>query len=324
MSAAFATDPYVLGDWGTSRLRLYLDEGGEITRHSEGPGVGTLASATAAARAETLNGLVAAWAAPDASLEVFLCGMAGSPAGLVEVPYASLPADVANWSRKARSTRTGRLDVTIAAGLCTAGPDLPPDVMRGEETQVFGAMELDPALAAGRQLFLLPGTHSKWVEAHDGAATRFRTAMTGEMYALLREHSTLLDGSGEATTRRGEADRKAGMAAGVERSATLDGGLLAVLFETRAGRLLDGRSPAWATGFLSGLLIGYEIMSMATHFESPGCIHLVGDPELVSIYRFVFMLRGDPIETLDGADCAIAGLRLLRRLRAEDGHDARR
>lgn len=307
----------MLGDWGTSRLRLYLDDAGTITHGSEGPGIGTLAAVGEAARGEMLGGLIAPWMRPGVTTPVFLCGMAGSPSGLFEVPYAGLPADVGSWTRAARATRVRDFDVTIAAGVSTAGAGSRPDVMRGEETQVFGALALDPALAEGTQQFLLPGTHSKWVETSDGLLTRFCTAMSGELYALLNEHSTLVQAGSEAGAPGDAGEREAGIAAGVERSRTPDGGLLAALFEARAARLLDGRPPSWAAGFLSGLLIGYEIASMAALFPLPERIRVIGEPELVSLYRFVFTLRGERTEALDAADCAIAGLRLLRDQRRE-------
>ena len=40
-------------------------------------------------------------------------------------------------------------------------------------------------------LFCLPGTHSKWVEVEKGRIERFSTYMTGEVYAVLKQHSIL-------------------------------------------------------------------------------------------------------------------------------------
>lgn len=314
MTGDAARQRYVLGDWGTSRLRLFLLEDNAVASTCEGPGIGALAQATAEMRIETLAGLVSPWMDKTQPMQVLLAGMAGSRNGLFEVPYATLPADCIAWAGQARTTRTHGMRITIAGGVCSRGNRTGADIMRGEETQIFGALERDPALGRGTHVVLLPGTHSKWVEIEDGSITRFQSAMTGELYALLHDRSTLLK-TDTAAANAGtgcDADRDEGFGAGVERSSNLDGGLLAALFETRAAQLLDNRSKSWAEGFLSGLLIGHEIASMSGSFRTAAAIRIIGDPQLVSLYRTVFSARGIGAQTLDGTECAIAGLRFLR------------
>lgn len=304
---------YVLGDWGTSRLRLFLLENDDVVNTCEGPGIGMLTAASAEARLETLSRLVAPWT-DDEPIHVLLGGMAGSRNGLFEVPYAALPADSAGWSRAARTAETRHMQVTIAAGLRSSDESTGADIMRGEETQIFGAMQLDPALRRGTHVLLLPGTHSKWVEITDGSITRFRTAMTGELYALLRDSSTLLKTDAAQGSAAGEnnAERDEGFGAGVARSADMQGGLSAALFEARAAQLVHHRSKSWAAGFLSGLLIGHEIAAMLGSFRNTGAVRLVGNPGLVSLYQAVFSKHGIDARALGGAQCAIAGLSSLR------------
>ena len=182
---------YVLGDWGTSRLRLFLMTDDAAAAYIEGPGIAALASHSPEQRLDVLSQLLASWSSPAGSSQVLLCGMAGARNGLVEVPYARLPLDSSKWLIGATTLQTQSLAITIAAGVCSCGPGSSVDVMRGEETQVFGAMQLDPDLGRGSHVLLLPGTHSKWILVSDGSIVRFRTAMTGELFALLREHSTL-------------------------------------------------------------------------------------------------------------------------------------
>jgi 2-dehydro-3-deoxygalactonokinase len=304
----------VLGDWGTSRLRLFLLRNDAVVDTCEGPGIGALTTASAEGRVETLAGLVARWMNGAQPIRVLLGGMAGSRNGLFESPYAALPADSATWARAARTIETGRMRITIAAGLKSTDECVGADVMRGEETQIFGAMQLDPALRRGTHVVVLPGTHSKWVEIADGSIARFRTAMTGELYALLRDGSTLLRTGAAAANAlpENDADRDPGFAAGVARSSELHGGLLAALFEARAAQLVDHRSKSWAAGFLSGLLIGHEVVAMSESFQSPGVIRLIGDPGLVALYQGVLSQRGADARALGGAQCAIAGLAALR------------
>ncbi len=203
------------------------------------------------------------------------------------------------------------LTITIAAGLRTADQVDAADVMRGEETQIFGALQIDPALGTGSRLFVLPGTHSKWAIVDQGVVTRFRTAVTGEAYALLRDHSTLL----RAGRLDGDpvADSNSGFDAGLNRSMHLTEGLLAALFETRTAQLLDQRSQAWGSGFLSALLIGSEIASLRTTYAATRIAHIVGDPTLAAAYARVFAGYGIASQLLNGDDCAIAGLCLLRQ-----------
>jgi 2-dehydro-3-deoxygalactonokinase len=305
----------VLGDWGTSRLRLFLQDGDAIVDSLEGPGIGALASVNAEARVETLATLIAPWTGGSLPIRVILCGMAGARNGLCDVPYAPSPVNFTDWVGRARTIQTHGMKVTIAAGVRSGAGEVVAEVMRGEETQIFGALQLEKGLGRGTHVSILPGTHSKWVESVNGSITRFRTAMTGELYALLREHSTLF----RTDTALNEEDaechtgREQGFGAGVECSANLSGGLLAALFQTRVAQLLDDRPASWAEGFLSGLLIGYEARSLSHSFRATPPICLIGDLKLALRYQTVFSTLGIETQRMDGAECATAGLLFLRK-----------
>ena len=301
---------YVLGDWGTSRLRLFLLEGDLVADTRDGPGMASLAADSAESRARTLASLVAPWTEDRRPVRVVLCGMAGSRNGLLEVPYTGLPADAVAWSRESRTLHSGSMRITIAAGVRSSN-----DVMRGEETQIFGAMQLDPGLGKATGVLVLPGTHSKWVQISGGSITGFRTAITGELYALLHDHSTLLKTDRTARDAGSESvdDRASGFGAGIERSANLDGGLPAALFEARTARLLDHRSKSWAAGYLSGLLIGHEVLGMSEAFRNARPIRIIGEPRLASLYQTAFTRRALELPALDGGACVIAGLQMLHK-----------
>jgi 2-dehydro-3-deoxygalactonokinase len=297
------SDRYALGDWGTSRLRLFLIEADEVAARLEGPGIASLA----ASPAQVLIDLVAPWRTADRQLQVYLAGMVGSRNGWHEVPYLDLPADCTAWSRASWTTTLDGITVTIAGGLCSRPHGKAGDVMRGAEAQIFGAQRLERSLARGLRVLVLPGTHSKWVEVTDGAVTRFRTALTGEMFALLRDNSVLLRAS---ATNDAADDAENGFDAGSRRAGQLDEGLLAALFETRTAQLLRGRSRAWATGFLSGLLIAYEIDTLGNAYCSRGAeVTIVGEPQLAELYRRVLAGRGHAARVLPGDMCVIEGLR---------------
>ncbi len=294
----------VLGDWGTSRLRLFLMEGGgAVQRRVDGPGIGGLLGQGVDAVSVALDAALAELDSGDRA-RVILCGMAGARGGLIEAAYMACPTGVATWAERAARIERGGRAVSVAAGLRCANFVGAPDVMRGEETQIFGALTLAPELARGRHILALPGTHSKWVVLVDGVVERFHTFFTGELFALLRDRSTLLrvgDGAGDA-----EGGLEAGIARGHGRA-----GLAASLFETRAAQLLDGRSAAWSEAFLSGLLIGDEVRTALALTGAPSGVTLIGDPGLCERYTVALTQAGVAARTLDGDACALAGLQHL-------------
>lgn len=290
----------IVGDWGTSRLRLFLHDGQSIVDRADAPGIGMLEGTPL----ETLRTAIAPWIAQHGALDVVLCGMVGSRNGLVEVPYVRCPIDIGGWASDSFKLVAEGLTIRIASGLSCVSPTGAPDVMRGEETQIFGALHRDAWRARGRHLFVLPGTHSKWAVVEDARVTAFHTLPTGEVFALLRDHSTLV--------RAGDRDddRDAGFATGLERAGGTPG-LLALLFEARSAQLIDGRSRGWALGLLSGLLIGREMADALAIFGSVEEVAMIGDPSLTSLYRRAFTARGIEATDLDGNACAIAGLQAL-------------
>ena len=279
----------ILGDWGGSRLRLWRLQGGEVAARREAAGVLQTDD-----HAAVLREALGEWTAT----RVVLCGMAGARGALREVPYVACPASPLAWRQGAADFALAGFDLRIAAGL-SLDRDGRPDVMRGEETQVFGAMALDPALAVGRHAIVLPGTHSKWVHLESGRIARFRTFMTGELFALL---------AGSSLVRGGEpgGGAEAGFAEGLSR-ASKRAALSAALFEARAAQLVSGRTGAWARGFVSGLLIGSEIAEAAPD----GPVLVIGAAELAGRYHEALAAFGVDAHRMDDEACAIAGLRWL-------------
>lgn len=291
------TPSYVLGDWGTTRLRLYRMAGGAVTARLNGPGTGALEAPADQVLAERL----AFWLEEGTITDVTLCGMAGAAGALVEAGYAPCPADAAQWLSSCSRTTVQGVPVAVMPGLSHRTGSGVPEVMRGEETQVFGALTLRPALCEGEHLVALPGTHSKWVRLEEGTVKGFTTHPTGEFFALLAGHSSLI---GPAIPGDGTFDD--GFARGLQRRMEP---LTAALFESRAARMLDRRSEAWSRGYLSGLLIGSETVCEASAGMS---VTLIGDPALSALYERALAALGCNVHRLDGDDAAIAGLNLAR------------
>jgi 2-dehydro-3-deoxygalactonokinase len=291
----------IVGDWGTTRLRLFRLEGERLVERLDGPGIGRLAGSPD----EAFSATIAPWIDRTRDDMLLLCGMAGSRNGLVEAPYAACPAGAAELAGQVARTQVAGMDIAIVPGLSTANFVGRPDVMRGEETQIIGALRLRPALSQGRQLLVLPGTHSKWAELADGRVERFHSFFTGEMFALLRDHSTLTKAG------QGSADEAPGFADGLARAAQL--GTLGGLFEARAAQLVERRSLGWATAYLSGLLIGGEVADGLRLLDRAGVAPLlIGDPALCDLYRQAFAAHDIQASMAGGDECVIAGLVALK------------
>jgi 2-dehydro-3-deoxygalactonokinase len=297
------TPAFIAGDWGTSRLRLFLcGQDGAVLERREGPGI-----AAAGGHAERIfTQATADW---DKRLPALLSGMVGSTIGWREAAYRACPAAPAAIADaalrfEAPTSDGGRRQVAIIPGLSCINASGLFDVMRGEETQLLGALRLKPELARGRRLFCQPGTHAKWVLVEDGAVIRFQTALSGELFALLSQHSVLARGSDGAST--GHAAFGAGVAA-----AKSQAGLLHLLFSTRS-RQLNGELPrAEAASYLSGLIVGAEVEAALELFAPEGEIVLICTPALAALYEAVLQTHGLGAVALDGDDAVLAGLTFL-------------
>lgn len=289
----------VLCDWGSSRLRAYLDVDETIVERREGPGIATLDVPPIVA----LRAVIGPWRESGEFGPIVMCGMVGSRNGIIEVPYVAAPVGSRVWADHCVSHRADEFNLTIAPGVRGRSHSGAPDVMRGEEAQIFGAFLFHAPLRQGQHLLLLPGTHSKWVDVRDGELTSFQTFITGELFALLRDRSSLL----RAGASNGELDT--GFAAGLERGGRA--GIAQSLFETRSAQLLLDRTQGWARGFLSGVLIGDEVATVLRARTIRGPVTVVGERELSDLYRQALGANGIETAQLDGDQCAIAGLRLL-------------
>jgi 2-dehydro-3-deoxygalactonokinase len=234
-------------------------------------------------------------------LPAIAAGMVGSSRGWRETPYVPAPAGTAQLAAALTCVETD--DLLIVPGLShrEAGRC---DVMRGEEVQVLGAVAA--GLAPADALFCQPGTHNKWIEVECGRIVRFTTAMTGEIFALLRDHSILSEMMG-GEVEDGPAFRD-GVAAAQE-----EGGLLAQLFGVRAAVLLKVRPREDAAAFTSGLLIGSDVASAGVQDRT---IHLLADANLERLYAVAIRILGGRVAPVDSEAAFAAGIHHIRRLKA--------
>ncbi|WP_299611534.1 2-dehydro-3-deoxygalactonokinase [uncultured Tateyamaria sp.] len=279
---------WIAVDWGTSHLRAWLmrGDGAVLDRRSSAQGMGTL---DRSGFEPALRDLVGdALPAP-----VLACGMVGSRQGWAEAPYAAVPCAPPSAAEAVQVFGTD-LDVRILPGVKQARP---ADVMRGEETQIAGFLAVTPGFDG---VICLPGTHTKWVHVSAGEIVSFRTAMTGEMFALLSERSVLRHSMGEGW----DVDA---FAAGVDQSLSRPEGLAAALFSLRAEGLLDGLDGASAKARLSGLLIGAELAAMRPYWLGQQ-VALIGAESLSAAYAEALKGQGVPCRMAGAEEMTLAGL----------------
>ena len=303
---------FVAGDWGTSHLRLFLcDAQGGVLDTASGPG----AADSGGQFATIFDSLVRKWTSDPDELPAVLCGMVGSSIGWIQAPYVACRARPEEIATACATLRGGR--IRIIPGLSCRNWFDAPDFMRGEETQILGAIALEPALRQGRKLLCLPGTHTKWVVLEDGAVNEFLTAPTGELFNLLSEHSVLIRERGPVGAA-GTAAFQQGLAQ-IGRFPKAQ--LLHRLFECRA-RSLDGElAPQQAAAFLSGLLIANDIagaLSVLANSIVVSAVHLIGSPQLTELYAAGLSLQNYQTSATDGAAAAVAGLAQVRRQLAHE------
>jgi 2-dehydro-3-deoxygalactonokinase len=289
-------------DWGSTTLRGALLDADGVVREERTAARGML-SVAPGGFAEVFAQHFGDWMSAPGT-RCLMAGMVGSKQGWVEAAYCACPAGVeeiaAHLTRLDPSALARVRDIAIVPGV-RCERDGVPDVMRGEEVQIFGAMRL-AGLTDG--LFVLPGTHSKWATVQDGRITGFRTFMTGEFYGLLSQHSIL--------ARTLEADAaldEAVFLRGVTRAG--DGeGLLHNAFGVRALGLFGRLSPAQSASYLSGLLIGEELRLQELPVDRE--VIAIGATALTARYALALKLRGTSVRSF-GAEATWAGLRALQR-----------
>lgn len=277
------TTALVAVDWGTSSLRAArLDAQGQVLEERALPrGIMTIPSNEFASFFEAT---FADWTLAKGTF-FLISGMAGSKQGWVEAPYCPCPAGFNEVAASLTWIEPGR--IAIVPGLSCEHAHA-PDVMRGEEVQIFGAMQLT-GLRDG--LFVLPGTHSKWAQVRDGRVTRFHTYMTGEFYALLSQHSILAKTL--VTGAPFDADAFA-QGATVARAGS---GLLHTAFSARTLSLFSRMSTLAQASYLSGLVIGEELhLQMAdagkARIEAGSEVVLIGSAALTVRYAQALALHG--------------------------------
>lgn len=297
-------------DWGTTSLRAYLfDAAGNVLAARESTaGIMNLPRPAAQGGFDAaFDAVCGAWLDGAPGLPVIAAGMVGSAQGWLEAPYVDAPANADALVAGIVRVQTARgVPLHIVPGVLQRG-EL-PNVMRGEETQIFGALAdrsnpnqaskdaANPTTAenAPRLLIGLPGTHAKWVVVRGDQIERFHTFMTGEIFAALRDHTIL----GRTMTAPDRPDTEAflrGVNIAREKG---QAGPLATVFSTRTLGLTGELKSEQQPDYLSGLLIGHELAGLDAVLAQQKAglaghaLRLIGNEALCERYRLALTQFG--------------------------------
>lgn len=301
MSGEAAYADWIAVDWGTSHLRAWAiaDDGVVRAEAVSDDGMGRL---DRAGFEPALLRLIDPWLGAGRA-EVVACGMVGSRQGWVEAPYATTPCRPLPDALIVAPVTDPRIEVRVVPGVRQLDP---PDVMRGEETQIAGYLASAPGFDG---IVCLPGTHSKWAHLSAGEIVSFRSFMTGEMFELLSTASVLRHTVGDGWD-------EAAFAEAVGDAMSRPEGVAARLFSIRAEALLSGLAAGTARARLSGALIGLELAGARPYWLGQN-VAIVGAPKLSAIYAAALGAQGVPATVADGAAMTRAGLAAARQLSME-------
>ena len=274
-------------DWGTTNRRVFLVEDGQVTRTTrDAKGVTAVPAGSFPAEAQVIR-------AEFGDLPMLMAGMVGSTLGWQIAPYVPAPCGIAEIAANL-SWVDEQTAIVPGISIVDGGR---ADVMRGEEVQLLGAVAA--GLVPEDALLCHPGTHCKWVTMTDARVTGFTTAMTGELFALLKKHSVLAPQLAAPVTP-GPA-----FLAGVEEGSRRD--LAASLFGVRAAKMLNLRNDEDSSAFASGLVIGSDVAARVSG-EADGPVYILADPNLAALYGAAVEARGGTAIVVDGEAAFLAGI----------------
>lgn len=284
------TSRYIAIDWGSTNLRAWLYQGERCleSRQSEAGVTRLNGHSPAAVFSEITRGWL------DGATPAVMAGMVGSNVGWQAVPYLPVPV---HFSAIGEQLTAVSDNVWIIPGLSVSRDDN-HNVMRGEETQLLGARAIAPS-----SVYVMPGTHCKWVQADRQQINDFRTVMTGELHHLLLRHSLVGAGLPEQVSAPDAFN------AGLERGLHSPD-ILPQLFEVRASHVLGSLPRAHVGEFLSGLLIGAEVATLSQRFRDQQ-VTIVAGETLANRYQQALSAIGRQTSVVSGDNAFQTGIRSI-------------
>ncbi len=331
-----SSELWIALDGGTTNTRASVVIDGKVTdtvkfdvgvRDTQGDGDNAVKAAVRAC----LDTLIGRLGQDPSSVDCVASGMLGSEAGLINLPHVIAPAgaaDLAQGSILWRDPLNPDVAIRVLPGVRT-GPDhsnpnrfagsLAQDVMRGEETQVWGIREIlmsrDLNAVSQPWLLLWPGSHTKLIAVEpDGTIAGGFTTLAGETYAALKSATLLKRSVPEEPARHVDPQRLTEAAEAVEAS-----GLMHAAFWTRVADITGSMNALERGEWLSAIVTAEDVRGLAAHAwmrESRfSRIYLGGEPSRQSAYSYLLRRTfGDRVFALDDnviqAAAAVGAVRL--------------
>lgn len=289
-------DKLIVVDWGTTAFRAWLVEAGEVK--DEIPSGTGMRDTPREEFAGYCAAQLSRWRSGANPPPVYMAGMVGAPQGWQTAPQPVLPVGIEDLAAQVVAAE-GLADAWIVPGCRVQKSDAEIDVMRGEEVQIFGALDL---LKRDDALFCLPGTHSKWASVAARKLVHFTTSMTGEVYETLLGHTILAKTADRAAPFDEAAFRK-----GLAQAGSADG-LLHQLFTARCRTLYGDMTPALTPSYLSGVLIGAEVRAMRGLYPQATEAVLCGSDALRGPYGIALAAVGIATVTVSAKAASLAGI----------------
>ncbi|WP_111642182.1 2-dehydro-3-deoxygalactonokinase [Marinimicrobium alkaliphilum] len=285
-------------DWGSSSFRAaLLDASGQVQSQVITDRGGNVLQATDFE--PYLHAQLEPWRRAEGELPVVLCGMVGSSIGWQEVPYLRAPLAISRLPEHLVPVTSGALKAWIVPGVMGRSLLGEPDVMRGEETQLLGWLSRHQSPNRAETIVCLPGTHTKWAHLNGGELQHFSTAYTGELYALLTSQGVLVRGP--------QRYDEHAFYQGLGRSAQGEA-LNHTLFAARSRVLAGVLAPELASAYLSGLIVGADVVGYRSHLPPGARVQIIGGPQVGAAYKAAMDYHQVPCDLHDGTALAFAGL----------------
>ena len=294
-------------DWGTTNLRAFLlDQNG--TSHGQKISDRGMLTLNVNEFEPVLRDLLEDWLHPD--VPIYMAGMVGSRGGWQEVPYLHCPIQLDSLADNLRWVESNLpCDVAIVPGLQGIGLSGHSDVIRGEETQLLGAVDWLKEQNQPDQnvLCCMPGTHCKWVPLSQGKVMQFSTSFSGELFARLNNESSLVKGLPKNTLLNQDAFQK-GLVTSQQ-----TGGLLHHLFSVRSDYVCGELAADQARDYLSGIVIGHDVKDMLAAQPNPveTTVLIIGSDNLSHRYRMALSFHNVRTQSLEASEASIRGLKRL-------------
>ncbi len=293
----------ILGDWGTSACRLYLSRWKNqvltVEDRTEGLGIKNNLDPESC-----FFDLCGDWFAEHGKIPVFLIGTVGADIGWRLAPYVECPTDQHGLLNEAVTFVAREIEFTIFPGLSCENRHGLPDIMRGEETQIFGFLSQQQQ-PPEEQLICLPGTHTKWALTKRAEVSSFLTSPVGELFEVLSKHTVLLNPLAKNTWCEESFSR--GVTVGLNPTSNL----LHTLFASRALQILQKQTNTQAGSYLSGLLVGADVKAAMQDFHLFSHVTLIGSEKVSTLYQMALQLLDIDSTVVSSEWATLNGLQTL-------------